>query len=242
MNRYGRYTIRTPRRIAFWVIGLLTVFFTAMYLLRGVTSLFQRVPSAVVQPRFFSPFHLVGIIAGAIGMVGLLLAIWSWFVPFVTPAFGTPYPAAGGIWPASQVPIRVATCPRWRQWLAGALRCVLHTRLDAVLRSHVRTLAQTMYVLVSQQVLFRRDLQRLHRSAHGSICPVAVARDRRSWHRRPDPWDRRDVALAWPLAVASCRRSGIDRAVAKAAARASGLRAGCGNRLTFVGSRRVPTR
>jgi len=48
-------------RIAFWVIGLLTVFFTAMYLFRGLALLFQPAPSALVQPRFFSPLHLGGL-------------------------------------------------------------------------------------------------------------------------------------------------------------------------------------
>ncbi|MEO2018865.1 MAG: NADH-quinone oxidoreductase subunit L, partial [Fuerstiella sp.] len=59
-------------RIAFWVIGLLTVFFTAIYLFRGVTSLFGRSSSAVVQPRFFSPSHILGVSAGAAGLIGVL--------------------------------------------------------------------------------------------------------------------------------------------------------------------------
>ena len=43
--------------IAFWVIGLLTVFFTAMYLFRGIVTLFQPVPPKVVAAAVsFLPF------------------------------------------------------------------------------------------------------------------------------------------------------------------------------------------
>jgi len=54
-------------KIVFWVIGLATVFFTAMYLFRGILLLFQGGPSVrdwesgksfVVQPQLFSPSHL----------------------------------------------------------------------------------------------------------------------------------------------------------------------------------------
>ena len=84
--------------IVFWVIGLLTVFFTAMYLFRGVTSLFGRSPSGVVQPRLFSISHLLGISVGALGLIGLLMVLWSWFVPFLKPALGKPYSPTAGVW------------------------------------------------------------------------------------------------------------------------------------------------
>ena len=138
-------------RIAFWVIGLLTVFFTAMYLFRGIASLFQPVPSAVVQPRFFSPFHLVGITAGTLGLIGILLALWSWFVPFLAPAVGTPYPLADGIWPASHFPLLVLALVAA---LAGwGLAALLHARpmLSFVPRSKF---AQTMYVLFLNKFYF----------------------------------------------------------------------------------------
>ena len=138
-------------RIAFWVIGLLTVFFTAIYLFRGITSLFQRIPSAVVQPRFFSPRHLVGFIAASLGLTGILLALWSWFVPFLAPAVGTPYSVDGGIWPANHVTMLVMALVAA---LAGwGLASVLHARpmLSFVPRSNF---AKTMYVLFLNKFYF----------------------------------------------------------------------------------------
>jgi NADH-quinone oxidoreductase subunit L len=136
-------------RIAFWVIGLLTVFFTAIYLFRGITSLFARVPSAAVQPRFFSPLHLAGIVAGATCLIGILLALWSWFVPFLGPAIGTPL--AESAWPETHVPILgaalVVAVVGW------ALALVLQARpvLSFVAQSNF---AQTLYVLFLNKFYF----------------------------------------------------------------------------------------
>ena len=138
-------------RIAFCVIGLLTVFFTAMYLFRGIASLFQPVSSAVVQPRFFSPFHLVGIIVGSLGLIGILLALWGWFVPFLAEAIATPYPLVDGIWPASHVPMLVlAVVAALAGW---GLALLLHARptLSFVPRSNF---ALTMYVLFLNKFYF----------------------------------------------------------------------------------------
>jgi NADH-quinone oxidoreductase subunit L len=89
---------------AFWVIGLLTVFFTAVYLFRGVTSLFHHRPGQAVQPRFYSRTHLTGIAVGALGMISLLIAVWIWFVPFLEPALATPIAPAFHVWlPSSLV-------------------------------------------------------------------------------------------------------------------------------------------
>ena len=85
-------------RITFWGIGLLTVFLTAAYLFRGVISLFQQSVSAHVRARFFSPLHILGISLGTLGLSGLLIAIWSWFVPFLTPALTDAHPPGGTVW------------------------------------------------------------------------------------------------------------------------------------------------
>jgi len=85
-------------RIAFWGIGLLTVFLTAAYLVRGVTSLFQQSVSAHVRARFFSPKHILGISLGTLGLSGLLIAMWSWFVPFLAPALTDAQPPGGTVW------------------------------------------------------------------------------------------------------------------------------------------------
>ena len=85
-------------RIAFWGIGLLTVFLTAAYLVRGVTSLFQQSVSAHVRARLFSPKHILGISLGTLGLSGLLIAMWSWFVPFLAPALTDAQPPGGTAW------------------------------------------------------------------------------------------------------------------------------------------------
>ncbi len=138
-------------RIAFSVIGLLTVFFTAMYLFRGIASLFQRVPSEVVQPRFFSPFHLAGIIVGSVGLIVILLALWEWFLPFLAPATATPYPLANSNWSASHFPSLVAALVAA---VAGwGLASVLHARPMLSFVPHSKW-AQTMYVLFLNKFYF----------------------------------------------------------------------------------------
>jgi len=139
-------------RIAFWVIGVLTVFFTAMYLFRGVTSLFGRSSSTVVQPRFFSPAHVLGISVGALGLTGLLMVLWSRFVPFLTPALGNPYPPAADAWqPGSLFPW--LTLPLLAAFAGWALACMLHTnpKPSFVARSNW---AKTMYVLFLNKFYF----------------------------------------------------------------------------------------
>lgn len=82
-------------RIAFWVMGLATVFFTAIYLFRGIMLLFQHGPTIpnieiggllTIQPRLFSPTHFIPLLLVGGVMAYLLLIIWTWFVEFLTPA------------------------------------------------------------------------------------------------------------------------------------------------------------
>jgi NADH-quinone oxidoreductase subunit L len=131
-------------QIAFWVIGLLTVFFTAMYLFRGIALLFTPAPSAVVQPRLFSPLHLVGLVVSAVGLAGILVALWTWFVPFLAPA-------AESDGPQTHIPILVvALIAALAGWAVGL---VLHSRpvLAFIPRSNF---AQTMYVLFLNKFYF----------------------------------------------------------------------------------------
>jgi len=88
-------------KFVFWVIGLATVFFTAMYLFRGILLLFQGGPSVrgsesgksfVVQPQLFSPSHLVGLFIAGVMLVSVLMVLWGWFVQFLAPALGQPVP------------------------------------------------------------------------------------------------------------------------------------------------------
>ena len=81
----------------FWILGFLTVFFSAMYIMRGVLGMFGQSHSIspgsgmreeVIQPRFFSPIHLLGILV-VVGIFGsLLLVLWSWFAEFLSPVVG----------------------------------------------------------------------------------------------------------------------------------------------------------
>jgi NADH-quinone oxidoreductase subunit L len=86
-------------KIGFWVIGLTTVFFTAMYLFRGILLLFQSGPSVrdsasgksvVIQPQLFSPSHLLGLVVVGVALVSVLIVLWGWFVQFLAPALGQP--------------------------------------------------------------------------------------------------------------------------------------------------------
>ncbi len=86
-------------KFVFWVIGLTTVFFTAMYLFRGIILLFQGGPSVrdsesgtsfVVQPHLFSPSYLLGLFVGGVTLVSFLMVLWGWFVQFLAPALGQP--------------------------------------------------------------------------------------------------------------------------------------------------------
>jgi NADH-quinone oxidoreductase subunit L len=86
-----------PAQWTFWILGFLTVFFSAMYVIRSVFVLFhptltigfgEGMEGQAMQPRFFSPIHFLGILA-VIGIVGsLLLILWSWFAEFLSPAVG----------------------------------------------------------------------------------------------------------------------------------------------------------
>jgi len=85
-------------KFTFWAIGLMTVFFTAMYLFRGVSSLFQPgravqesgTARSLLQPQLFSPSHVLVLAVGAAGLAGLLVVLWSGFVDFLAPAVGRP--------------------------------------------------------------------------------------------------------------------------------------------------------
>jgi len=114
-------------RFVFWVIGLTTVFFTAMYLFRGILLLFQGGLSArdsasgksvIVQPQLFSPSHLLGLVVVGVTLVSVLIVLWGWFVQFLAPALGLPVSplneltTTGGVSWWIMVPLVVA-CAGW---------------------------------------------------------------------------------------------------------------------------------
>ncbi|NKB81842.1 MAG: NADH-quinone oxidoreductase subunit L [Nitrospirales bacterium] len=93
----------TSAKIGFWVIGLITIFVTAMYLFRSITSLFSQGPhiswptsgsqareSHALQPRFVNGSILCGLILGTVLLGGILAMFWTWFANFLTPALSLP--------------------------------------------------------------------------------------------------------------------------------------------------------
>jgi NADH-quinone oxidoreductase subunit L len=97
---------QTPAsRSAFWIVSLATVFFTAMYLFRGMVAFFQHslhIGEQQIWPRVFSLGHGVIVLA----MSGILLAVLfgssTWFVAFLAPSGAAPAPAPVSlrlIWP-----------------------------------------------------------------------------------------------------------------------------------------------
>ncbi|MDD9819290.1 MAG: NADH-quinone oxidoreductase subunit L [Nitrospira sp.] len=84
--------------LAFWVVGLSTVFVTAMAVVRGVLMFFQHGPTVEspagapvhVHPRVFSPSHLLLVVSGVVVASGLLMLVWTWFGQFLAPALAPP--------------------------------------------------------------------------------------------------------------------------------------------------------
>ena len=80
--------------IALWIVGLGTIFFTAMYLFNCVTTVFQRGPTGasdsepVVRASLFSPRHVFGITVVVAVMIALLIGVWRWFAGFLSPVVG----------------------------------------------------------------------------------------------------------------------------------------------------------
>lgn len=79
--------------VALWVVGLGTVFATAMVLFKAFTSVFRHGVSGVgpggrVAPDPSSTRHVVGIAAMASIAIALLVVVWRWFAEFLSPAVG----------------------------------------------------------------------------------------------------------------------------------------------------------
>ncbi len=80
--------------IALWIIGLGTVFITAMTIFKGVSSAFDRGPPGAkssasrVSPTLFSARHVVGVVIVFGILVSLLVLIWRWLTAFLSPSVG----------------------------------------------------------------------------------------------------------------------------------------------------------
>ena len=91
----------TAASVSLWVVGLGTVFFTAMYLFKGFTTVFRHGVSGVgagarVSPSPLSARLIAGMAIAAGLAIGLLLVVWRWFAGFLSPDVGgTPVTAIG---------------------------------------------------------------------------------------------------------------------------------------------------
>ena len=146
---YGSSTAR----IAFWIVGLLTVFFTSIYLFRGIAMLFLPRASAVIQPRFLSVVHLLGVALGSLTLIGVLLFVWLGFASFLAPALGAVTSlTVADLWPTGDsvlvfaVPLLVAI----GGWIVGYLLDAKRTRLPSARADWMVTL----YVLFHNKLYF----------------------------------------------------------------------------------------
>ena len=95
---------QTPAaRFAFWIIALITVFFTAMYLFRGMASFFQErltVAGSAVRPKVFSLPHGIIVLTGAAVLYGVLFGFSTSFAAFLLgPSSQAPSPSIRLLWP-----------------------------------------------------------------------------------------------------------------------------------------------
>ena len=80
--------------IALWIIGLGTVFFTAMTIARSVTSSFRLGPpgpgdsASRVMPALFSAKPVIGVVVALTVMVYLLILVWRWLAAFLSSSVG----------------------------------------------------------------------------------------------------------------------------------------------------------
>ena len=79
---------------ALWIIGLGTVFFTAMTIFKSVTSVFRHGPPGAkdgesrIMPTLFSVKHIFGVAIVISVLISLLLVIWRWLAAFLSPSVG----------------------------------------------------------------------------------------------------------------------------------------------------------
>jgi NADH-quinone oxidoreductase subunit L len=80
--------------IALWIVGLGTVFFTAMTIAKSATSAFRLGPPGAsdseprITPALFSAKHVIGVFIAFGVLVSLLILIWRWLAAFLSPAVG----------------------------------------------------------------------------------------------------------------------------------------------------------
>jgi NADH-quinone oxidoreductase subunit L len=80
--------------IALWIIGLGTVFITAMTIFKSVNSAFDLGPPGAkgstsrVAPTLFTAKPVIGVVVGFGALVSVLVLIWRWLTAFLSPSVG----------------------------------------------------------------------------------------------------------------------------------------------------------
>lgn len=84
----------TAANVVLWIVGLGTVFFTAMYLVKSLASVFSHGPPGTgaaatsVTPQLLSAKHVAVVVVFVAVVAIALLAVWRWFAGFLSPAVG----------------------------------------------------------------------------------------------------------------------------------------------------------
>lgn len=80
--------------IALWIVGLGTVFFTAMTITKNATSAFRLGPPGAsdseprIAPALFTARPVIGVIIALGVLVFLLVLVWNWLASFLSPVVG----------------------------------------------------------------------------------------------------------------------------------------------------------
>ena len=108
--------------MALWIIGLGTVFFTAMTISKSVTSTFRRGPpgakdtEANIGPTLFSVKYVFGVLLAISVLISVLLLVWRWLAAFLSSSVGVfgevaAEPSTGfSAWIVVPIAIAVAGC------------------------------------------------------------------------------------------------------------------------------------
>ncbi len=136
--------------VAFWAVGLATVFLTALYAFRGVVTLFGGSVgrSLRVRPRLSSIAHVPGLAVVAILVAAFLGGLWSLFSDFLGPGLpgGPPADVPSGLTPRLAWPLAAAVAG----WGFAYYR---HVRPASVPLTQ-RGWAKTAYVLLLNKLYF----------------------------------------------------------------------------------------
>ena len=113
--------------VALWVVGLGTVFFSAMYLFKGFSSVFHhgvsgRAPGERVMPSPGSIGLVLGIATGVAAVALVLLLVWRWFASFLSPDVGgVATSVAPGLSPWVLLPVGTALLGLLAAYLQGRM-------------------------------------------------------------------------------------------------------------------------